>query len=113
MEQYYLSFTVFITGIIILIVAYWFQKNPPLKINSYKGYRTKRSMKTQATWDFAQKVAPAEMIKSGIYLIFLSIITYFLDYKNQWINYAVTLAIILIVLIPIFKVEQKLKEMFP
>ena len=28
-------------------------KNPPKQINSFYGYRTKRSMKNQDTWDFA------------------------------------------------------------
>ena len=28
-------------------------KNPPKKINSYYGYRTRRSVRSQDTWDFA------------------------------------------------------------
>ncbi len=28
-------------------------KNPPKKINSYYGYRTRRSVRSQQTWDFA------------------------------------------------------------
>ncbi len=28
-------------------------KNPPKKINSYYGYRTRRSVRSQETWDFA------------------------------------------------------------
>lgn len=30
-----------------------FMKNPPKSINSFYGYRTRRSMKNQDTWDFA------------------------------------------------------------
>ena len=32
-----------------------FVKNPPTEINPGYGYRTTRSMKSQAAWDFAQR----------------------------------------------------------
>lgn len=43
-----------ITGIAICIIAYITERFPPKSINSLYGYRTKRSMKNQANWDFAQ-----------------------------------------------------------
>ena len=46
--------TMFLPLIIIALTGYYFKNNPPKKINKMMGYRTKRSMKSQASWDFAQ-----------------------------------------------------------
>lgn len=39
---------------IIAITGLYLKVNPPKKINRMIGYRTKRSMDSQAAWDFAQ-----------------------------------------------------------
>lgn len=41
-------------------------KSPPKDINSVFGYRTKRSMKDQEHWDFAQQYAGRVWIRGGI-----------------------------------------------
>jgi uncharacterized membrane protein len=46
--------TIFLPLIIIAATGYYFKNNPPKEINKLKGYRTKRSMKSQKAWDFAQ-----------------------------------------------------------
>jgi len=112
MEEYILVLTVFVTALIILCLAIYSQLNPPKTKNNYYGYRTKRSMKSQASWDLAQKIAPIEMKKSGIALLFLSLIVFFLDAKNEWINYAVIALMLLIILFPMYLVEKRLKKQF-
>ena len=39
--------------IIMIAFGYAFKKSPPKEINWVVGYRTERSMKSKATWDFA------------------------------------------------------------
>lgn len=46
-------------NLLIPAVVVWyglrFKKNPPREVNTLFGYRTRRSMKNQETWDFAQQ----------------------------------------------------------
>ena len=44
-----------IIGPLMLVISYIFAKYPPKKINDLYGYRTKRSMRNQNTWDFANR----------------------------------------------------------
>ena len=42
-------------GQLMLLISYIFAKYPPKKINDLYGYRTKRSMRNQDCWDFANR----------------------------------------------------------
>ena len=42
-------------GPLILLITYIYAKYPPKKINDLYGYRTKRSMRNQDCWDFANR----------------------------------------------------------
>ena len=50
---YLMLFSVLITPVIMLGFGLVFLKDPPKSINAAYGYRTKRSMRSQDTWDFA------------------------------------------------------------
>lgn len=45
----------------LLVIGYLFMRFPPKKINSFYGYRTPRSMRSQEAWDFANKYSSALM----------------------------------------------------
>jgi len=47
-------FIAFVPLLVIAITGLYVKNNPPKKINSLYGYRTKRSMKSKEAWDFAQ-----------------------------------------------------------
>ncbi len=49
-------------GLVYSILGAWMWKKPPRKINLLAGYRTARSMKSQAAWDFAQVYAGRLML---------------------------------------------------
>lgn len=53
-------------GLLSVILGIVMYKKPPKKINGLYGYRTSTSMKTQQTWDFAQKYAAKVMVKYGL-----------------------------------------------
>ncbi|MDT8346452.1 MAG: SdpI family protein [Flavobacteriaceae bacterium] len=63
---------VFAFGVITFIAGYLLFKFPPTSINMLYGYRTARSMKSQAAWDFAQGYAARLMMKLAAYLILFS-----------------------------------------
>ena len=42
-------------GPMMILISYIFAKYPPRKINDLYGHRTKRSMRNQDCWDFANK----------------------------------------------------------
>lgn len=58
----------------MLLLGAWFAKKPPTGINSVVGYRTKRSMKSQKAWDFAQKYMGSLWKKWGAILFIPSVI---------------------------------------
>ena len=41
--------------VIMIVCGYVFRKSAPKEINSLVGYRTERSMKSKAAWDFAHE----------------------------------------------------------
>ena len=45
----------FLIGSLMLLISCVFAKYPPKKINDLYGYRTKRSMRNQDCWDFANR----------------------------------------------------------
>ena len=50
---YLMLFSVLITPVIMVGFGLVFLKDPPKSINAAYGYRTKRSIRNQDTWDFA------------------------------------------------------------
>ncbi len=56
----------FLVGGLITLLGVVFYLFPPKKINPYYGYRTKRSMRNQQTWDAANKYSTVLMILAGI-----------------------------------------------
>ena len=45
----------FLIGSLMLLISYFFAKYTPEKINNLFGYRTKRYMRNQDCWDFANR----------------------------------------------------------
>ncbi len=43
-------------GLPLVIIGYIYKMRPPKKINHIYGYRTRRSMKNQQVWDYANKI---------------------------------------------------------
>ena len=63
-------------AIVIVVGGLLWKRYPPKKINYLYGYRTSRSMKNQQTWDFANKIGPDMIIKTGFILFLLSAIAF-------------------------------------
>jgi uncharacterized membrane protein len=98
-------------GIIYIITGALGLRYPPKKINDFYGYRTSRSKKSQAHWDFAQKESSKYIIQSGYYCL-LTCVPFILFESGKT---GIWIAIILTTLYPfvsIFQTEKALKKTF-
>lgn len=73
-EQYPFLALGLIDGLSLLIAGIVMVLYPPKKINSFYGYRTKRSMANQNNWDFAQQYSARLLIQVGFIIIVLGIL---------------------------------------
>lgn len=106
-------------GLISIIMGVVMYKKPPKKINGLYGYRTSTSMKTQHTWDFAQRYAGKIMAKYGLICTVLggvlySMITLLVSVKDLPTFVALGLVLVQAIglMLTIFPVEKALKENF-
>lgn len=92
---------------------------PPKQVNSILGYRTKRSMKNQESWDCANKFAGKIMMFFGViyfvvvgvlYLVFLK--KGFLQTNENTIIIICVLLFVISFITTIVLVERKLKKVF-
>lgn len=99
-------------GIIFIITGFLMYKFPPKKINPLYGYRTRQSMSSQEKWDFAQKFSSKLMFKSGVLLLVIGFLSFF-------INVSETVAIVIgigsmfaVIIYLFFTTEKQLKLKF-
>ena len=95
-----------------------FTKNPPKEINMGNGYRTSRSMKNQATWDFAQEYCGRLWTRAGWALVPLAVVGQALtllcpDVQSmcRW-SLATTTVEVVVMAFTYFPVERALKQNF-
>lgn len=103
--------------VLMIGIGKLFQKRPPKRINGVYGYRTKRSMRTQETWDFAHRYFGALWVKIGLVLLPLSVLPLILVYGKEidligTVGVVVTGVEILPMIAAIFPTEHALKENF-
>ena len=92
----------------------FFRDNPPEEINYVFGYRTKRSMKNNETWLFAQKKMGNIWFKWGKYFALFTVVSMLLLFnKSEEVIGNMTLLIMTVnttgLLVPIYFVEKSLK----
>ncbi len=107
----------FLIPLMMIGIGRLFMKRPPKRINGIYGYRTKRSMKTQETWDFAHRYLGNLWFKTGLVLIPLSALPLIFVYGKDvdligTVGAVVTLFEIVPMIVPIFPTERALKENF-
>jgi len=108
-------YTLFIIPILILLVGYLMFRCPPKKINWFIGYRTLKSMKNQEDWKFANQYCGKIWIITGVIMLVITVVLFALFYLNV-INYTENILAMLvliqvaIIILPIFLVENKLKN---
>ena len=94
-----------------------FMKNPPKRINDFYGYRTKRSMRSQDTWDFAHHFFGKLWLVCGLVSIPFSLVPmwFVVDKSKEVIGMTGLIVVCLqaiLLLIPIIVTEKALKKNF-
>jgi uncharacterized membrane protein len=99
-----------IVGPLFLFISIIYRALLPKKINPLYGYRTARSMKSQAAWDYANKFSATWMVYLAITLIpFQLLAYYFIEGKNSVLfsaGYFIS-GLILLIIITELKLKQK------
>jgi len=68
----------FIVGTIFIIAGFIMRKFPPKTVNSWYGYRTPSSMRSQGVWDYANRRAALQMMNAGIIVLAIRVVLSFL-----------------------------------
>lgn len=102
-------------SLLLGLLGLFFRKRPRKHMSLLIGYRTARSMKNQATWDFAQAYNAKMMFNLSIFFILagtpaLLALGYFFDVTVPFITAFVL--ILLETFLPIYFTEKKLKQLF-
>lgn len=101
-----------IVPFITLIAGYMMYRYTPKSINSLVGYRTRRSMINQDTWNFANKYCASLWIKLGIITTVISFLIYILFDVNEIVSIVIVLIQTFLLLLSIIPVEKALKNTF-
>jgi len=99
----------------MVIFGVVFMYKPPKKINMLYGYRTKRSMKDDKSWIYAHHFLGRLWAMWGSIIFFWSIIILISIFRKpvetiSWIDFALIMGQIIIMLIPVFITENELKS---
>ena len=102
---------------IMICVGTWMQKHPPKDINWIIGYRSTRSIKSQAAWDFANRYSGKLMLRAGWFTLVASLAVMLLIlFQSEAVISAVSVVLIFYQLIPLLAVlpmvERQLKKRF-
>ena len=63
---WFMFVSVMLIPVVLFLFGKFFSKDVPMGINAFCGYRTKRSMKNENTWQFANKYWGALAAKSAV-----------------------------------------------
>lgn len=113
---FFLIVLLLIPGTMIVFGLIW-QKWTPKTINCIYGYRTKRSMKSQESWNLAHRYAGTIWLYSGVPLLIVSILLLVIFRSDNKDELAITALIInaiqlVGVFLPIIPTEIALKKKF-
>lgn len=64
-------------GLVLCIFSWYYKQYPPKTINFFYGYRTRRSMRNQKTWDFGNKIGATMMFYVGLSTLLVGTVAYF------------------------------------
>lgn len=68
-------------GVLFVLLALFYVKKPPAKINNLYGYRTRRSMKNQDIWKAANAYSSKSFLSIAILVLVIGIALCFFDFN--------------------------------
>ena len=97
-------------GLVLTIISWIYKVHPPKSINYLYGYRTRRSMRNQETWDFGNIIGAKMMLWVGISTFIAGVIAYFIT--PPWAMGISTFFLIVAIFAGIFWCERQLRINF-
>lgn len=103
--------------VVIIVVGLVFLKKTPKCINHFFGYRTRRSMKSQSSWEFAHRLIGKIWLVAGFLLLPISVIPmlFIIEKSEETLNLvgmAVCYFEVAVLVVTIIPVELALKKNF-
>lgn len=105
-----------VSPVLMMIFGVFFMKCPPEDINKLYGYRTRRSMKDQQAWDFAQRYWGWCSLYTGLVglaptvLCMLPCLGRTVDEIGIWGSVVCVVACAAVIGMPVFLTEEALKR---
>lgn len=97
-------------GPLLLVLAFIYKKFPPKKINSFYGYRTPRSMRSQESWDCANLFSANAFIIVSALICLVQVIFYSLMNSKDSILWSSGFLVAgLIAIIPLTEIHLRKK----
>ena len=100
------------TGLLFLVVGFILFKFPPKHINSFYGYRTRKSIKSQEIWEFSQRYSAKALMKLGFLLALAGLVGLVYHPDGNTAKIISSGLILFGVIILIIKVESAIAKAF-
>lgn len=110
MEDLIPWFGILFYGLPIIVIGYIYKLKPPKEINQLYGYRTRRSMKNQEIWDYANKIGAQMIIYVGVITLFFGLIPLFWDWPHA--HFIPLFVLLISILIGMLYCEKLLDQRF-
>lgn len=106
-----------ILPVLMIVLGKVFIKKPPTQINGFYGYRTRRSMKNQAAWDFSHLYCGKLWRKMGWFMLPVSMIVMIPAFGKSYdivgaVGGVVVTAECMVMLVSILLTEKALAKQF-
>jgi len=105
-----IGFIYLILAVAFFITQFLVRRFPPKGINGVYGYRTKKSMKDQESWDFAQAHSNRMMRMVAFVFLGISALFYYLDLSFFNDLYIMITVFVLILGLMVYLTEKALKS---
>jgi uncharacterized membrane protein len=105
-----------IMPVMMVVIGYWFSKNPPKQINHFSGYRTAMSKKNMDTWRFAHLFFGRLWLKYGMVLLIATLLSLWplvkvTDLPSGYMAHLLLAGVQgVFVFVPIFLTERELRR---
>ena len=97
----------------MMVLGLIYKFRPPKKINRISGYRTQRSMRSQTTWDYAQKRIADAFPPLGLALfLVITVDKLILPFKREYLSLLNAGLVLLALIVLIIVIERELQEKF-
>ena len=112
-----ITLTVLLIPGLMIICGKYYIKKAPKNINHFVGYRTKRSMKNNETWNFAHNYMGKLWFKYGVVLLIVSVLLMFLPIGQDedavgGLAAIITMVQAFVMIVPGVLTEKALKDNF-